>query len=159
MAIQEGERLPSVQLHIMESGKTTPVTTDELTENKRVVIFAVPGAFTPTCSIQHLPGYVQLADQIKAKGVDDIICVSVNDVFVMHAWGIDSGAEELKMVADGNGKLAKELGLVMDGSNFGMGIRSQRYAMIVDNGVVTKLAVEAPGQFEVSKAERILEQL
>ena len=124
-----------------------------------MVLFAVPGAFTPTCSQAHLPGYVANADEIKAKGVDSIVCVAVNDAFVMDAWGADGNAGELVMAGDGNGDFTAALGLEMDGRGFGLGTRSERYAMIVDDGVVTKLAVEAPGAFEVSKAEAILEAL
>ena len=122
-------------------------------------MFAVPGAFTPTCSNAHLPGYVVKADELKAKGVDSIICLSVNDAFVMDAWGKDKNAEQLMMVADGNGEFTKALGLEMDGSGFGLGTRSQRYAMIVDDGTVSKLSVEDPGKLEVSAAEAILEAL
>ena len=141
MAIQEGAALPAATMHTMQEGKPTPVTTDDLFANKKVVVFAVPGAFTPTCSMAHLPGYVVNSDAIKAKGVDSIVCLSVNDAFVMGAWGNNANAEEL------------------EGSGFGLGTRSQRYAMIVDNGTVSKLAVEAPGKLEVSAAEAILEAL
>ena len=123
------------------------------------MLFAVPGAYTPTCSQAHLPGFVVNADAIKAKGVDDIVCVSVNDAFVMDSWGSDKNADQLLMVGDGNGDFAKALGLEMDGSGFGLGTRSQRYAMIVDDGVVTKLNVEAAGEFEISSAEAVLEAL
>ena len=126
---------------------------------KKVVLFAVPGAFTPTCSNAHLPGYVVKADELKAKGVDSIICLSVNDAFVMDAWGKDKNAEQLMMVADGNGEFTKALGLEMAGSGFGLGTRSQRYAMIVDDGTGSKLSVEDPGKLEVSAAEAILEAL
>lgn len=122
-------------------------------------MFAVPGAFTPTCSQAHLPGYVVNADEILAKGVDSIICLSVNDAFVMGAWGAGANAEALLMVGDGNGNFTKAIGLEMDGSGFGLGVRSQRYAMVVDDGKVTKLAVEAPGQLDVSAAEAILASL
>ena len=159
MAIQEGEKLPEATLHVMRDGRPAAVTTAELFSGKKVVLFAVPGAFTPTCSQAHLPGYVAHADTIKAKGVDDIVCVSVNDAFVMDAWGKDKNAEHLVMAGDGNADFTKALGLEMDGSGFGLGTRSQRYAMVVDDGVVTKLAVEAGGAFEVSKAEAILEAL
>ncbi len=159
MAIQEGEKLPAATLHMMQEGKPSAVSTDDLFAGKKVVLFAVPGAFTPTCSQAHLPGYVVNADAIKGKGVDSIVCLSVNDAFVMDAWGQNANAEELVMVGDGNGDFTKALGLEMDGSGFGLGTRSQRYAMIVDDGTVTKLAVEAPGQFEVSAAEAILEAL
>lgn len=159
MAIQEGDRLPEATLHVMQDGRPTAVTTGELFGGKKVVLFAVPGAFTPTCSQAHLPGYVANADEIKAKGVDSIVCVAVNDAFVMDAWGADRNAEELVMAGDGNGEFTAAIGLEMDGRGFGLGTRSERYAMIVDDGVVTKLAVEAPGAFKVSKAEAILEAL
>ena len=159
MAIQEGDKLPEATLHVMQDGRPNAVSTADLFGGKKVVLFAVPGAFTPTCSQAHLPGYVVNADAIKAKGVDSIVCLSVNDAFVMGAWGDSANAEELVMVGDGNGDFTKAIGLEMDGSGFGLGTRSQRYAMIVDDGTVTKLAVEDPGQFEVSAAEAILEAL
>jgi len=159
MTIQEGSKLPEATLHLMKEGKPTPMSTSDLFAGKKVVLFAVPGAFTPTCSNAHLPGYVVKADELKGKGVDSIVCLSVNDAFVMDAWGKDKNADQLLMVADGNGDFTKALGLEMDGSGFGLGTRSQRYAMIVDDGEVTKLAVEAPGKFEVSAAEAILESL
>ncbi len=159
MAIKEGDKLPAATLHTMRDGKPAAVTTSDLFDGKKVVVFAVPGAFTPTCSMAHLPGYVVNADAIKAKGVDSIVCLSVNDAFVMDAWGKDKNAEHLLMVGDGNGQFTKAIGLEMDGSGFGLGTRSQRYAMVVDNGVVKKLAVEAPGKLEVSKAEAILASL
>ncbi len=159
MAIQEGERLPEATLHVMRDGRPTAVTTGELFGGKKVVLFAVPGAFTPTCSQAHLPGFVANADNIKAKGVDSIVCVAVNDAFVMDAWGTEGNADELVMAGDGNGEFTAAIGLELDGRGFGLGTRSERYAMIVDDGVVTKLAVEAPGAFEVSKAEAILEAL
>jgi glutaredoxin/glutathione-dependent peroxiredoxin len=136
------------------------VTTDDLFKGKKVVIFGLPGAFTPTCSAKHVPSYVQNAAALRAKGVDTVACVSVNDVFVMGAWGKDQKAEDkVMMLADGNGDFAKAIGLVMDGSKFGMGTRSQRYAMVVDNGIVKTLNVEAPGAFDVSSAEAILKAL
>ena len=159
MAIKEGEKLPAATLHTMQDGRPAAVTTDDLFAGKKVVLFAVPGAFTPTCSQAHLPGYVVNADAIKGKGVDSIICLSVNDAFVMGAWGDNANAEELLMVGDGNGDFTKAIGLEMDGSGFGLGSRSQRYAMIVEDGTVSKLAVEAPGQLEVSAAEAILAAL
>ena len=159
MAIQEGDALPEATLHKMEDGRPAAVSTADLFGGKKVVLFAVPGAFTPTCSQAHLPGYVVHADEIKAKGVDSIICLSVNDAFVMGAWGDSANAEALEMVGDGNGEFTQALGLEMDGSGFGLGTRSQRYAMIVDNGTVTKLAVEDPGQLDVSAAEAILAAL
>ena len=159
MAIQEGGKLPEATLHAIRDGGPSTVTTNELFGGKKVVLFAVPGAFTPTCSEQHLPGFVANADAIKAKGVDSIVCVAVNDPFVMDAWGRDRDAGGLTLVGDGNGDFTKALGLEMDGRGFGLGTRSQRYAMIVEDGTVTKLAVEGPGQFDVSRAEAILEAL
>jgi len=159
MAIKEGDKLPDATMHVMQDGRPTAVTTDELFGGKKVVVFAVPGAYTPTCSQAHLPGFVVNADTIKSKGVDSIVCLSVNDAFVMDAWGKGANAEQIMMVGDGNGEFTSKLGLEMDGSGFGLGTRSQRYAMIVEDGVVTKLAVEEPGKFEVSKAESLLEAL
>lgn len=160
MAIKEGDKLPEVSVFTMgPEGRPQKVTTSDLFAGKKVVLFAVPGAYTPTCSMAHLPGFVTYADKIKAKGVDSIICISVNDAFVMDSWGKDKNAEELIMVGDGNGEFTKAIGLEMDGSGFGLGSRSQRYAMIVEDGVVKKLNVEAGGKFEVSKAEAILEAL
>jgi peroxiredoxin len=157
MAISEGDKIPSVTV---KNPDMSDVTTDELFGGKKVVLFAVPGAFTPTCSEQHLPGYIQQADAIKAKGVDEIVCLSVNDAFVMKAWGEDRGAgDKVRLIADGNGDLTKALGLEMDGSGIGFGLRAQRFAMIVDDGKVTKLAVEEPMKFEVSSAEAILSAL
>lgn len=159
MAIKEGDKLPDATMHVMKDGRPTAVTTQELFGGKKVVVFAVPGAYTPTCSEAHLPGFVANADKIKQKGIDSIICVSVNDAFVMHSWGKDKNAEEITMVGDGNGEFTRKLGLEMDASGFGLGTRSQRYAMVVEDGVVKKLAVEEPGKFEVSKAEAILAAL
>ena len=146
-------------MHQMQDGKPAAVSTSDLFAGKKVVLFAVPGAFTPTCSMAHLPGYVVQADAIKAKGVDSIICLSVNDPFVMDAWGKSANAEALLMVADGNGDFTSAIGLSMDGSGFGLGSRSQRYAMIVEDGAVTTLAIEAPGKLEVSAADAILAAL
>ena len=159
MAIQQGDKLPEATMHMIKEGRPTPVTTSDLFAGKKVMVFAVPGAFTPTCSQAHLPGYVVNADAIKAKGIDSIVCIAVNDAFVMDSWGQDRNAEAIDMVGDGNGDFTKALGLEMDGSGFGLGTRSQRYAMIVEDGTVTSLAVEDPGQFEVSKAEVMLEAL
>ncbi|MCG9752172.1 peroxiredoxin [Vibrio brasiliensis] len=156
--IEKGQALPSATLsELSEQGMLTH-NTDELFANKRVVLFAVPGAFTPTCSEAHLPGYVVLADEIKAAGVDIIACVSVNDAFVMNAWGEAQNASEILMLGDGDASFTKALGLEMDTAGFG-GVRSKRYAMVIDNGVVTELNVEEPKQFEVSKAEAILAAL
>ena len=159
MSIQQGDRLPEATLHTMRDGRPTAVTTSELFSGKKVVMFAVPGAFTPTCSEAHLPGYVVQADAIKAKGIDDIICVAVNDAFVMGAWGKAGNADALTMVGDGNGDFTKAIGLEMDGSGFGLGTRSQRYAMVIEDGVVDTLAVEAGSQLDVSSAESILKNL
>jgi peroxiredoxin len=157
MPISEGEKIPAVTV---KTSDMKDITTEELFGGKKVVIFAVPGAFTPTCSEQHLPGYITHAEAIRAKGVDSILCVSVNDAFVMGAWGKDRGAgEAVTMIADGNGDFSKALGLDFDGSGIGFGVRSQRYAAIVEDGVVTKLAVEEPMKFEVSSAEAILAAL
>ena len=159
MAIQEGDKLPDATMHILKDGRPTAVTTEELFRGKKVVLFAVPGAFTPTCSQSHLPGFVVNADAIREKGIDSIVCVSVNDAFVMDSWGKDKNADQILMVGDGNGEFTRKLGLEMDGSGFGLGTRSQRYAMVVEDGVVKKLAVEQPGKFDVSKAESILNAL
>jgi peroxiredoxin len=160
MPIQEGEKIPSIKLKVMKDGQMQDLTTDEIFAGKKVVLFAVPGAFTPTCSAKHLPGFVEHAAAIRAKGVDSIVCTSVNDAFVMDAWGRDrSAGDKVLMLADGNGDLARALGLDFDGSGIGFGLRSQRYALIAEDGVVRKLAVEKPMQFEVSSAEKILEAL
>lgn len=159
MTISVGDRLPDATLHIMSDGRPAKVPVTEIVADKKVIIFAVPGAFTPTCSEQHLPGFVRHAEAIKDQGVDEIICVSVNDVFVMDAWGRDQDAEHIVMAGDGNGEFTRALGLVLDGSTFGLGMRSERYAMIVENGIVTKLSIEGPGQFEVSSAESMLDAL
>ncbi|WP_322804939.1 peroxiredoxin [Vibrio alfacsensis] len=156
--IQQGQTLPTATLSELTADGMVNHQVSELFANKKVVLFAVPGAFTPTCSEAHLPGYVVLADQIKAKGVDLIACVSVNDAFVMHAWGEAQNASELTMLGDGDGSFTKALGLEMDTGGFG-GVRSQRYAMIVENGVVTTLNIEEPKTFEASKAETILSLL
>jgi glutaredoxin/glutathione-dependent peroxiredoxin len=160
MAIKAGDRMPSGTLKAMTKDGPKDVATEELFNGKKVVLFSVPGAFTPTCDAKHLPGFVQLADQIRAKGVDTIACMAVNDVFVMNAWGKASGAgDKVMMLADGNGDYAKSLGLELDARKFGMGTRGQRFALVVDNGVLKSLNVEEPGQFKVSAAEHILGQL
>jgi peroxiredoxin len=156
--IQENATMPAGQLQELKNGEMITHNTVEFFANKKVVMFAVPGAFTPTCSAAHLPGYVVSADELKAKGIDAIICLSVNDAFVMSAWGEAQNAENLMMLADGDGSYTKALGLEMETAAFG-GLRSQRYSMIIDNGVVTNLNVEKPKEFEVSKAETILDQL
>lgn len=159
MAIQVGDKIPSCTLKVMGEKGPEDITTDSIFSGKKVVMFAVPGAFTPGCSVTHLPGFVVSADKIKAKGVDTIVCLSVNDAFVMGAWGQSQNAEELLMLADGNGELTAALGLELDGSGFGLGTRSQRYSMIVENGAVTALNVEAGPGIEVSSAEVILAAL
>jgi glutaredoxin/glutathione-dependent peroxiredoxin len=160
MTIKVGDKIPSATLMEMKSGAPQPVKTDDLFARKKVVLFAVPGAFTPTCSAKHLPGFVQKADEIKKRGVDIVACVSVNDAFVMGAWGEQQGtADKVIMLADGNGDFTRGLGLVLDGTKFGMGQRSQRFSMLVDNGVVKKLNVEEGGAFSVSSAEHMLQQL
>jgi peroxiredoxin len=160
MTVKIGDKLPSTILMQMKDGGPKPVKTDDFFAGRKVVLFALPGAFTPTCSAKHLPGYVQLADKIKAKGIDAIACLSVNDAFVMGAWGEQQGAgDKVDMLADGNGEFTKALGLEMDGSKFGMGLRSKRYAMLVEDGVVKKLDIEEAGAFSVSSAEHMLEQL
>ena len=160
MAIKAGDRMPTGTLKTMTKDGPKDVTTDELFKGKKVVLFSVPGAFTPTCDAKHLPGFVQLADQIHAKGIDTIACMAVNDVFVMNAWGKHSGvADKIVMLADGNGHYAKALGLELDASGYGMGTRGQRFAIIVKYGVAEYVNVEAPGQFKVSAAEHVLSQL
>jgi peroxiredoxin len=160
MTIKAGDRIPAGKFGIMTATGPGSISTDELFAGKKVIFFSVPGAFTPTCSNQHLPGYIKNAAALKAKGIDTIACMSVNDVFVMDAWGRERGAgDQVRMLADGNGEFAKALGLELDASKFGMGHRSQRFSMIVDNGVVKELNVEAPGEFRVSTAECALGQL
>ena len=160
MTIQAGEKMPSGVFGVMTDAGPGAISTEELFAGKKVVLVSVPGAFTPTCSASHLPGFVNQADALLAKGVDSIACMSVNDVFVMHAWGKDQKvADKVMMLADGNGEYARALDLEMDGTAFGMGTRSQRFAIIVDDGVAQHVAVEAPGKLEVSKAESILANL
>lgn len=159
MTIQVGERIPACTVKVMGEKGPKSVTTAELFDGKKVVLFAVPGAFTPGCSNTNLPGYVVLADKIKAKGVDSIICMSVNDAFVMDAWGKAQNADEITMLADGNADLTRAMGLEMDGTGFGMGIRCKRMAMIVEDGVVTHMAIEPPGGIVVSAAQAILDVL
>jgi len=160
MAISVGEKIPAGTLKIAAPDGTKDVSTAELFGGKKVVLFAVPGAFTPTCSAKHLPGFVSKAGDIKAKGVDSVICLAVNDAFVMDAWGkAHHAGGAVMMAADGNAEFTRALGLEFDASEFGMGVRSQRFALIVDDGVVKGAYVEAPMKFEVSSAEAILEQL
>ncbi|MEA1943036.1 MAG: peroxiredoxin [Pseudomonadota bacterium] len=160
MTLSVGDRLPEASFMTMTADGPTKLTTDDVFKGKTVALFAVPGAFTPTCSAKHLPGFVEKADEIRAKGVDTIACLSVNDVFVMDAWAKDQKAgDDVVMLADGNGDFARATGLEMDGSGFGMGTRAQRFSMIVKDGVVSELNVEAPGEFKVSSADHILGQL
>ncbi len=156
MAIQVGDKVPGVTLKTMGPQGPEDITTEEIFSGKKVVLFAVPGAFTPGCSMTHLPGFVVNADKIKAAGVDTIVCMAVNDAFVMGAWGKDQNADELLMLADGNGELTTALGLELDGSGFGLGTRSQRFAMIVEDGTVTQLNVEDGPGIDVSSAETIM---
>lgn len=160
MSIKAGERMPSGTLKTMSPDGAKDLKTDELFRGKKVVLFSVPGAFTPTCDAKHLPGFVQLADQIKAKGVDTIACMSVNDVFVMNAWGKASNvAGKVVMLADGNGDYARALGLELDGREFGLGMRGQRFAIVVEDGVARHVDIEAPREFKVSSAEHVLSVL
>jgi peroxiredoxin len=160
MSIKVGDTVPSATLTTFGPSGPQPITTDELFKGKKVALFAVPGAFTPTCSVKHLPGFKQHAAEFRAKGVDTIACVSVNDVFVMKAWGEDQKVgEDVVMLADGNGDFTKAVGLGMDASRFGMGPRSQRYSLLVDDGVVKEVNVEEGGEFRVSSAEYMLAQL
>lgn len=158
--IKVGDRIPNVTLQQKTADGVQPVSTDQLFKGKKVVMFAVPGAFTPTCSMKHLPGFVTNADALKKKGVDTIACVSVNDAFVMDAWGKDQKVgDKVQMLADGSAKFAEALGLSLDLTDKGLGKRSQRYAMVVEDGVVKRLSVEEGGKFEVSSAEAVLSEL
>jgi peroxiredoxin len=160
MAIKSGEKLPAGTFKTMTKDGPQNLSTEQLFKGKTVVLFAVPGAFTPTCDAKHLPGFVEKATAIKAKGVDTVACLSVNDVFVMNAWGKASNVgDSVLMLADGNGEYAKALGLELDGRGFGMGLRAQRFALVVKDGVATHVDVEAPGEFKVSSAEHVLSQL
>ena len=159
MTIKVGDRLPDVQLSLATPEGPIPVKSNDFFAGKRVALFAVPGAYTPTCSAKHLPSYVEKAADLKGKGIDEIVATSVNDAFVMGAWNKDQGSADITMLADGNGDFAKGLGLEMDGSKYGMGQRSQRYSMIVNDGVVEQLNVEASGEYSASSAETLLGQL
>lgn len=159
MAIQVGDKLPDVQVALATPEGPIPTTTGQYFAGKKVALFAVPGAFTPTCSVKHLPSYVEKAGDLHDKGVDQIVGTSVNDAFVMAEWNKQQGSDDIQMIADGNGALAKAIGLTMDASGFGMGTRSQRYSMIVNDGVVEQLNVEEPGDYSVSGAETLLGQL
>lgn len=158
MTIEVGDKIPSATLKVMGAEGPQDVTTDELFGGKKVVMFAVPGAFTPGCSKTHLPGYVVNADAILDKA-DSIVCLSVNDAFVMGAWGEAQNAEKITMLADGNGELTAAMGTELDGSGFGLGTRCKRLALVAEDGVVTHLAIEPPGEMGISTAEAILEQL
>ena len=159
MTIAIGDRIPSATLNFLNDG-VQAIRTDDLFAGKTVVLFAVPGAFTPTCSAKHLPGYVAKLDAIRARGIDTVACMAVNDAFVMEAWAKSQNApEEILMLADGNGAFSKSLGLEMDATAFGMGLRSKRFALVAKDGVVTQLFVEAPGEFKVSAAEYVLDNL
>jgi glutaredoxin/glutathione-dependent peroxiredoxin len=160
MSIATGDKLPAATLMKVGADGTEPVTTDSFFAGRRVALFSVPGAFTPTCSAKHLPGFVEQAAALKAKGIDEIACTAVNDAFVMGAWGKSANAgDAVTMLADGNGDFAEAVGLTMDGSKFGMGTRGQRFAMVVNDGVVEQLFVEAPGEFRVSSADHMLENI
>ena len=160
MTIKVGDKVPSVTLRSLSPEGPKEITTDDLFRGKKVALFAVPGAFTPACSQRHLPGYVDKAAELKAKGVDTIACVAVNDAFVMNAWGKEHGAEgKIVMLGDGSGDFARAVGLELDRVKEGMGVRSQRYSMLVEDGVIKALNVEQPGQYEVSSAEAMLKAL
>lgn len=160
MTIKVGDTLPSSTFVKMTENGPEQVQSDEYFKGRKIALFSVPGAFTPTCSAKHLPGFLEKAADLKAKGVDEIACTAVNDAFVMSAWSKNAGAgDKVTMLADGNGAFAKAVGLEMDGSKFGMGTRGQRFSMVVNDGVVEQLNVEAPGEFRVSSADHLLGQL
>jgi peroxiredoxin len=159
MTIAIGDKLPDVKLTKATENGPEAVQAADYFKGKRIALFSVPGAFTPTCSAKHLPGYVDKAADLKAKGIDEVACTAVNDAFVMGAWGKASGSNDVTMLADGNGEFAQAVGLTMDGSGFGLGHRGSRWSAIVNDGVVEQLNVEAPGDFKVSSADYMLEQL
>jgi peroxiredoxin len=160
MTIKVGDKLPSVTLKYMNKDGMQTATTDDLFKGKKAILFGLPGAFTPTCSAKHLPGFVTHADELKKKGVDVIACLSVNDAFVMDAWGkAQNCGDKVLMLADGNADFAKATGLTMDGTGYGMGLRTSRWAMVLEDGKVKTLNVEAPGAFEVSSAEAVMKAL
>ena len=159
MTIQVGDRLPDLPLTVATAEGPQPTSTAEYFGGKKVALFAVPGAFTPTCSARHLPSYVEKSGELKGQGIDEIACISVNDPFVMAAWNKADGSDDITMLADGNGDFAEATGLGMDASKFGMGKRSQRYSMIENDGVVEQLNVEAPGEYRASSAEHMLDQI
>lgn len=156
MAIEIGDRIPAATLGVMKEGSPATIETSEIFDGRNVLLFAVPGAFTPTCSARHLPGYIDHLADFQAKGIDTVACMAVNDVYVMNAWSQSAGAQDLLMLADGNAEFSRKLGLEADASAFLMGMRSQRFALLAENGIVKKLFVEAPGEFRVSSAEHVL---
>ncbi len=160
MTVQVGDSIPSATLNIMTADGPSAITTDDIFKGKTVALFGLPGAFTPTCSAQHLPGFVANADALKAKGVDSIVCLAVNDAFVMGAWGKDQNVvDKVMLVADGSAAFTKAAGLELDPTERGLGLRCQRFSMVVDDGVVKSLTIDAAGTFEATSAEKILEQL
>jgi len=160
MTIKVGDALPQSSFATIDGNGPEQVDFDSFFKGRRIALFSVPGAFTPTCSAKHLPGFIDKADDLKAKGVDEVACTAVNDAFVMKAWGKGAGADgKVKMLADGNGDFVRAIGLSMDGSKFGMGTRGQRFSMLVNDGVVEQLNVEAPGEFRVSTADHMLDQM
>ena len=160
MTIKAGDRIPSTTLFKAGADGPAPVASDEYFKGRKIALFSVPGAFTPTCSARHLPGFVERAEELKAKGVDEVACVAVNDAFVMQAWSESAGADgKVTMLADGNADFARALGLTMDGSKFGLGERGSRWSAIVDDGIVEQLNVEEPGAFSVSSADYMMERL
>lgn len=159
MTIAVGDRIPDVTLTKVTDAGPEAVTSAEYFKGRRVALFSVPGAYTPTCSARHLPGFVEKADELHAKGIDEIACTAVNDAFVMGAWGRADGSQDVTMLGDGNGELAKALGLTMDGSGFGLGQRGSRWSMVVNDGTVEQLNVEEAGDYKVSSAEHMLGQL
>lgn len=159
MTISIGSKIPESNLVKATANGPEQMSTADYFKGKKVALFSVPGAFTPTCSVKHLPGYVEKAAELKAKGIDEIACTAVNDAFVLGAWNNAAGSEDISMLADGNGEFANAIGLEMDASGFGMGKRAQRYSMVINDGVVEQLNIEAPGDFKVSSAEYMLSQL
>lgn len=159
MTISVGDRIPDVPLSLATPEGPMPIRSGDFFKDKKVALFAVPGAFTPTCSARHLPSFVDKAGELKSKGIDEIACISVNDPFVMAAWNKSDGSDQITMLADGNGEFAEAAGLTMDAAKYGMGKRSQRYSMIVNDGVVEQLNVEQPGEYRASSAEHLLEQI
>ncbi|MEM6828591.1 MAG: peroxiredoxin [Pseudomonadota bacterium] len=159
MTISVGDKLPDVTMVKATAEGPQPVQSGDFFAGKKVALFSVPGAFTPTCSAKHLPGFVEKAGELKDKGVDEIVGTAVNDAFVMGAWNASAGSGDITMLADGNAEFVEAVGLTMDGSGFGMGTRGQRFSMVVNDGVVEQLNVEAPGDFKVSSAEYMLDQM